>query len=84
MTTAIDILGLAAAVRQVALLRKRLRRMSMERAHRDKLRRYAFLTGYSARNADEHAEMVQLRRDLLAVGIDTGWEWEASKSAREC
>lgn len=39
-----------------------------------KLRRYSFLSGYALRDDEEQAEMVGLRDELRAAGIDPGWE----------
>lgn len=38
-----------------------------------KLRRYAFLTGYTVRNDSEEQEVYRLRSELLAEEIDPGW-----------
>jgi hypothetical protein len=38
------------------------------------LRRYAFLSGYSARNDAEQAEMEHLWEELCVAGVDPGWE----------
>lgn len=48
-----------------------------------KLQRYGFLVGYPGRNAAEQQEMEILRVELLAVGIDPGWNAVARLTAND-